>query len=325
MFGVGIGAGADEVALLDEGGDVGGGAVVALDEGGVGPAGLGVGEEDAAAQRWMAGEIDRADGTLVQQEDDLAACVDEGGPIVGEDGFVKGVIVAADVVGGDALVGGEDGANLGVEGVEGGGGEGLGDGEVQIALGGALLGLDQDEDGDVVGMGMGPVADLLEAGDEGLAGAAVVDVLYVHDLEAGLAHDAIGIEVGIGRKAGGGSHRGAGGMGVETSLGVGVDVELNLANAAVELLGERLVFVIEAFEGLGVLGLPELALVGSDAGVIAVVSPDDLDLVELEVAVVGGGLSLRVCEETGAGRGECEGEECADGLTEHVDGLPCRS
>ncbi len=40
--------------------------------------------------------------------------------------------------------------------------------------------------------------------------------------------------------------------------------------------------VVEAFEGFGILGLPELGFVGRDAGVIAVVRADDLNLVELD-------------------------------------------
>jgi hypothetical protein len=43
-----------------------------------------------------------------------------------------------------------------------------------------------------------------------------------------------------------------------------------------------LVLIIEAFEGFGVVGLPELALAGGDAGVVAVVGAYDLDMVELE-------------------------------------------
>jgi hypothetical protein len=72
-----------------------------------------------------------------------------------------------------------------------------------------------------------------------------------------------------------------GGMGVAAALGVGVDIELDLADAAIELLGERLVLVVEALVGVGILRLPELALAGRDASVVAVVGADDLDLVEL--------------------------------------------
>lgn len=47
FLGFGVGAGADEVAFLDQRGNLGGGTVVALDEGGVGLARLGIGKEDA--------------------------------------------------------------------------------------------------------------------------------------------------------------------------------------------------------------------------------------------------------------------------------------
>ena len=40
--------------------------------------------------------------------------------------------------------------------------------------------------------------------------------------------------------------------------------------------------VVEAFVSVGILGLPDLAFVGRDAGVIAVVRADDLNLIELQ-------------------------------------------
>ena len=45
--------------------------------------------------------------------------------------------------------------------------------------------------------------------------------------------------------------------------------------------------VVEAFVGVGILRLPDLAFVGRDAGVIAVVRSNDLDLVEPDGRVVG--------------------------------------
>jgi hypothetical protein len=104
----------------------------------------------------------------------------------------------------------------------------------------------------------------------------------VHDFEAWLIHDAVRVEVGVGWEACCRYVFGAGGVGVAAAFGVGVNVQLDLADAAVELLGERLVLIIEAFEGFGVVGLPELALAGGDAGVVAVVGAYDLDMVELE-------------------------------------------
>jgi hypothetical protein len=70
-------------------------------------------------------------------------------------------------------------------------------------------------------------------------------------------------------------------MRVAAALAIGKDVELDLADAAVELLRERLMLVVEALEVLSVVGLPELGLAGGDTGVVAVVRADDLNLVEL--------------------------------------------
>jgi len=288
FFGVGVGAGADEIALPDEGRDVGGRTVVTLEEGRVGLAGIGVGEDDAAAQAGVAFKVDGSYGMLVHEEDDLAASFGKGGPVAGKDGLVEGFVVAANVVGRDEFSGREDGANLGVECVEGGGGEGFGFGEMELifSAGFVLLGFDEDEDGDVVGVGFRPLLDLLQAAGEGLAGAAVVDVLDVHDFEAGLEHEAVGIKFRIGGETGGGYVFRAGGMGVAATLGVGVDVEFDLADSAVELLWEWLVLVVEPLVCFGILCLPELAFVGRDTSVVAVVGADDLDLVELDGTVV---------------------------------------
>ena len=59
-------------------------------------------------------------------------------------------------------------------------------------------------------------------------------------------------------------------MGVEASFAVRVNVELNLANAAVELLWQRLMLVVQSFISVRILALPDLAFVGRYAGVIAV-------------------------------------------------------
>ena len=130
--------------------------------------------------------------------------------------------------------GGKDGADLGVEGIEGGGGEWFGLGKLD-ALGDALLGLDEDEDGDVVRMRARPCADLREAGGEGLAVTAVVEILHVHDLETGLEHDAVGSKGGSAGQAGGGDHLRAGRMRVAAALRICEDIELELAHAAIEL------------------------------------------------------------------------------------------
>ena len=67
-------------------------------------------------------------------------------------------------------------------------------------------------------------------------------------------------------------------MGVEAAFAVRVDVELNLANAAIELLRQRLMLVVQSFISVRILALPNLAFVGGDAGVIAVMGPYDLNL-----------------------------------------------
>ena len=59
---------------------------------------------------------------------------------------------------------------------------------------------------------MRPGADDFKTGDQWLTGAAVVEVLKVHDLEARFAHEAFGIEIRVLREACGGDGIGAFGM-----------------------------------------------------------------------------------------------------------------
>lgn len=64
--------------------------------------------------------------------------------------------MASDVVRSDEFAGLEDGADLCVEGVEGGCGEGFGFGEVRLAAAAGLIlfGFYENEDGDVIGVGL---------------------------------------------------------------------------------------------------------------------------------------------------------------------------
>ena len=206
------------------------------------------------------------------------------GQLACKHGVFERAVGAANIVGCDHLVGWEDGTDLGVERIEGCGGEGLGYGEVCF-FGLALFRLDEDVDGDVARVRARPCADLCEAGDERLAVAAVVDVLDVHHLEAGLGHDAVGVKGWVRGEACGSYHLRSEGMSVAAAVGVGEDIEFELAHAALELLGQRWMRVIETCIFFGILLLQELAFAGRDAGVIAVVRADDLDLVHLDGAV----------------------------------------
>ena len=158
--GAGVGHGADEIAFADHVGDEGGVAegVVEFEEGGIGGAGFTIREEHAAFEGGAAGGVKRGDAFLVEEEDHFAAGGGEGGPAGGEDGLFEGFVGAADIVRGEELGGGEDGADFGVEGVEGGGGELFGDGHVAGA-GNVRFVFDQDEDGEVAGVGFGPDID----------------------------------------------------------------------------------------------------------------------------------------------------------------------
>ena len=199
-------------------------------------------------------------------------------------GFGQGRVLAAHLVGRDHLVFGEHRADLGVERVEGFRREAFVVDHAGHGLDRILgLGLDEHVERHVVRVRLGPGADLLQAADEGLAGGDVVDVLHVHDLEAGLGEDMLGIEACRAASV----QRRAERVGEAAALGVDIDVELDLADALIELRGQRGVAVVEAVEGLGVGGLQHLGDARRQARVIAVVAADHLDLVDAQVVRAG--------------------------------------
>src|ERR1039458_4260638 len=228
----------------------------------------------------MAGQVNGTDGTLIHEKDYLAASTAECRPVAGEHGLVECVVVAANVVRCDEFSGWKDGANLRIECIERGGCERLRLGNLYRPARLLLLGLHKNEDGNMLWMRMRPAPDQLKAGCERLAGAAVIDILHVHHFEAGLGHDAVWIEIRIGRQLRSGNHRRTRRMRVETAFDVGIYIKLDLANAAIELLIERLMPIVQAVERARILLLPQPCCTGGKAGVITVVRPDDLDLVD---------------------------------------------
>src|ERR1700730_12886121 len=107
----------------------------------------------------------------------------------------------------------------------------------------------------------------------------------MHHLEPGSAHHPIGIEVRIRRKLRGSNPRWPGGMRIEPTLRVSVNIKLNLTDTAIERLRQRLMLVVKALVSVRILRLPDLAFVRRNAGVIAVVRTDDLNLIEFQCAV----------------------------------------
>ena len=134
-------------------------------------------------------------------------------------------------------------------------------------------------------MSVRPLPHFLKACGEGLAVAAVVDILHVHDLEARLIHDVVRIEGRIRRQPCRFNHVRTVGVRVLAALAVSIDVELNLADAAVKLLGEGLMLIVESFERIRIFCQPDLHLVWRDAGMIAIVRTNDLNLIDVKLAI----------------------------------------
>ncbi len=180
-----------------------------------------------------------------------------------------------DVIRRDQLLLGEDRADLGIECVELRGADGHRHDEGRHDR--RVLQLDEDRDRQVPWVGPGPRFDLLEAGDEREAGAVEVEVLDVEHLEAGLLEHRRGLV----RQP---DDVQAQAVGVVATLGVGEDVELDLADLLrLELLGDGRVEVLE-------LGCRLRSDGGGDGGQdlrwdrppVAVVRADHLHLVEAQ-------------------------------------------
>ena len=115
-----------------------------------------------------------------------------------------------------------------------------------------------------------------------MAGAAVVEVLNVDDLESRLFHDAGGIKRGIGGEPGFGDLGDGGRIREKTAFGVGEDIELELSDAAVELDVDGGVAIIERGGGAGIGFEEKGGFAGGEAEVVAVVAADELDVGDAE-------------------------------------------
>jgi hypothetical protein len=84
-------------------------------------------------------------------------------------------------------------------------------------------------------------------------------------------------------------------MSVAPALGIGENVQLDLPDATVQLLGQRRVPIIEFLVILRLLCLPNLGGTGSNSRMVTVVSADNLDLVQPDA-------TLGRCLPIGSGR-----------------------
>src|SRR5271155_1201334 len=94
-------------------------------------------------------------------------------------------------------------------------------------------------------MSLRPLADDLKTSDQGLAGAAVVEILYMHHLEARLAHQPLRVEVRVLRQASRSNGLHSCWVSIASAFAVGIDVEFDLAYTGVQLLIKRAVPVFE--------------------------------------------------------------------------------
>ena len=122
--------------------------------------------------------------------------------------------------------------------------------------------------------------DLREAAYERLAIAADVQILNVQDFEPRLPHQTGGIERRIERNSGFLHQDGEARFREQSAFGVAVDVEFDLADAGIQLDRQGRVRIIERVRGLRI-GLPQVRhLVRAEPRVVAIVAPDDLDLID---------------------------------------------
>ncbi len=81
-------------------------------------------------------------------------------------------------------------------------------------------------------------------------------------------------------------------MRVTAPFAVGKDIQLDLPNAAVELRVSGSMLVVQALKSSSILALPKLAFAWRNAGMIAVVGPDHLNLIQLQRATAARRLAL---------------------------------
>ncbi|SOO31819.1 hypothetical protein XAP6164_610013 [Xanthomonas phaseoli pv. phaseoli] len=273
-----IGACTHQVAGLDQLGDVIGRAVVALDEGRIVFARHRIGETHPAAQRRVAGQVTGAGSALVEQEHHLAACLGQRRPAMREHARVERRRAAAYLVGTDVFAGFEDRAHFGIQRVHRLCIEGFGLHGGKCQLDRRLLGFEQDEDGHVARVLLRPAADFLQAGNQGLAVAALIQILHMHDLEAGPVHHSGGRARRCGRQPGLGDLRDDGRVCVAPTLCIGEDVQFELAHAIVKLLRQGGMAVIQCGKQGRVQLLQQRRFAGRKAGVVAVVAADVLQV-----------------------------------------------
>ena len=206
---------------------------------------FGVGEQHPALEGRVSDDIGRRDIGLVQKEHDLAPSAAQRWPAAGGDGLRHSGVAPAHLIRGDHLVWTEDRPDFRIQRIQHVRGEHLRRCHVRNSRNRRLgLGLDEDEDRHMTGMSQRPCPDLAKTGDERLAIAHIIDVLDVQDLEARLQHDAVRVE----RRRAAGIERRAERMGETPPRGVGEDVELDLANAVIELARQVGVTVVERCE-----------------------------------------------------------------------------
>jgi len=74
-------------------------------------------------------------------------------------------------------------------------------------------------------------------------------------------------------------------MRVHSALGVGEDVDFNLPHSCVQLYCQLWVAIVESGVGARIHLLPQLGRAGPEAGMVAVVRANHLDLVDADLCV----------------------------------------
>jgi len=174
---------------------------------------------------------------------------------------------------------GDPGADRGIDGVQ----QGVVEGNRlrQVVSGGILFEFDEDEDGEVERVLGGPITDLGEGGFEGQVAGEEIDIGHVEDLESGLPKQAVGIVIGHGAEAESGGGGGSKGLSEETAVGIGIEIQFDLADAeGGELLTQGAMGVGEAIGCRTDPGAEQGIQDGAGGDVIGVVGADHLALVE---------------------------------------------
>ena len=218
---------------------------------------------------------------LIQRQQYLAARLCQQRPAVGTHRVAQGRVRTLHLVRRKQQIVGQRRANLGIQRIESGRVERQRLHRTGTAA--SVLGIEGDQNGQVPRMRLRPLTDNRQTVLQSEAAAAKIDVGQMHDLETGTPH-LLPLGGRPGRLRIAATVR-PGRLQITSALRVGVDVELQAAQASVELFGQRPMRVVDRIGSRGIDRAMRGQLVVRQRQFVAVVGADELQLVHAQMGI----------------------------------------